>query len=493
PPGPAMRIALIHHAGYPYRRDGVSAWCHELLTGLGQHTYHVLSLRTPDRRPTPAYRPPANVASLTEVAADGPAAPPGGARLRRRRAATAAAVRLARGLLADGPHGDAMFATGLRRLADLAGGGAHPLAGVPLPEVLLDAWQASRTARGAAAVPLPRLSLREAGVAAALVERAVRPLACRIPEVDLCHPVAAGAPLLVALAARWRDGVPFLLTEQTVEVRQRCLEAQRWAPPVRAVLVRFHRAVARLGYAEAGLVSAVSRFDQRWQLRYGPHPAKLVVVPNGHDPARSPALPPPDGCALAWVGPVEPHEDLHTLLRAFAAVRRDLPAATLQLGGPVPAGEQAYADSCRALAAALDLGAAVRFLGPVADPREGFRAAQVVVCPRVADGAADRLVQAMLCARPTVSADAGGAAETVGDAGVLVPPGDPAALAAACLALLRDPPRRAALGAAARARAVRHFGLRQMLAAYDQLYADVRLDHAPSPVAPGAGSAAGAP
>lgn len=62
-------------------------------------------------------------------------------------------------------------------------------------------------------------------------------------------------------------------------------------------------------------------------------------------------------------------------------------------------------------------------------------------------------LEAMSAARPVVVARSGGLPDVVGDAGVVVPPGDAAALRGALAALLADPPRRAALGAAAAERA----------------------------------------
>ena len=68
-----------------------------------------------------------------------------------------------------------------------------------------------------------------------------------------------------------------------------------------------------------------------------------------------------------------------------------------------------------------------------------------------------------------IAADAGGTAELVGaaGAGVLVPPGDPEALAAAVRELLEDPERRSRLGEAARQRIASEFPLARMVERYE--------------------------
>jgi glycosyltransferase involved in cell wall biosynthesis len=493
-----MRVALITEATYPYVRSGVSTWCHQLCSGLDGHTFDVITV-TAGERVEPVYRTPANVTSVRAVPVSDRPDPPAGrmARIRHRRGATTAAVLLCRGLLGDGPHEAAMFRDGLRQLTMLAVAG-HPLHGVPLEEILLDAWHAASGAAtqdtGDFRLPLPRLSLRDAHAVAAMLDHAIRPLAARLPEVDISHPVGAGLPLLVALAAKWRAGTPFLLTEHGIYLRERYLEGGAGLPvAVKAATLRFYRALSRLGYAEAALIASVSRFNQRWELRHGAHPARVVIVPNGVDPAAYPPL--PEGSApptVGWVGRIGPGRDLHTLIRAFHLVRRRVPAARLRLSGPVAEGQESYAASCHELVRRLDLADAVTVTGPVRSSLEAYAHSHLAALSSVAEGMPYTVIEAMMCGRPTVATDVGAVAELVGDAGLVVPAGDPAAFAEACAGLLTDPRRRQRLATSGRRRALEHFTLSGMLRAYEGMYHDVRAagppeeDTLPLPIVPGA-------
>ena len=75
------------------------------------------------------------------------------------------------------------------------------------------------------------------------------------------------------------------------------------------------------------------------------------------------------------------------------------------------------------------------------------------------------LLEAQACGVPQVATDVGGTREAlVPETGVLVPPGDPGALADAVIGLLRDPERRAAMAAASRARHAERFTVERMVA-----------------------------
>jgi glycosyltransferase involved in cell wall biosynthesis len=103
-------------------------------------------------------------------------------------------------------------------------------------------------------------------------------------------------------------------------------------------------------------------------------------------------------------------------------------------------------------------------------------AADVVVHPSLHEIFPNAVGEAMACGKTVVAADAGGTSELLGgsgEAGILVPPGDPDALAQAIGSLLADPERRARLGAAARRRIETDFPLSRMIDGYERVLGQV--------------------
>ncbi len=103
-------------------------------------------------------------------------------------------------------------------------------------------------------------------------------------------------------------------------------------------------------------------------------------------------------------------------------------------------------------------------------------AADVVVHPSLHEIFPNAVGEAMACGKAVVAADAGGTSELLGrsgEAGILVPPGDPDALAQAIGSLLADPERRVRLGAAARRRIETDFPLSRMIDGYERVLGEV--------------------
>jgi len=101
-----------------------------------------------------------------------------------------------------------------------------------------------------------------------------------------------------------------------------------------------------------------------------------------------------------------------------------------------------------------------------------YASAEVAVSPSLFEGFGFPAAEAMACGLPLVAARGGALPEVVGEAGVLVPPADPGALADAVAALLADPERRRRLGEAARRRVLTCFrwedAVRRLAAVYQE-------------------------
>lgn len=181
--------------------------------------------------------------------------------------------------------------------------------------------------------------------------------------------------------------------------------------------------------------------------------ASFEVVHYGIEAGPSPP-PPPGAPRLAVVGRLIPIKGHEVLLHAFARVSEDVAGSTLEI-----AGDGQLEPELRALVQRLGLGETVSFLGRVAPPGPVFERAEVVVVPSLGEGFGMVALEAMERGRPVVASAVGGLPEIVDDGrtGLLVPPGDPEALARAIRELAGDPVRAARLGAAGRARALREF------------------------------------
>jgi glycosyltransferase involved in cell wall biosynthesis len=149
---------------------------------------------------------------------------------------------------------------------------------------------------------------------------------------------------------------------------------------------------------------------------------------------------------LLAAGRLTEQKGFGVLLDAAAAWQRRDPAPVLAIAGEGPLAAQL---SARAAAAKLD----VVLLGPRADIPALLAAADVVVVPSQWEARALIVQEALRSGRPIVATRVGGIPDLTGEDGaLLVPPGDPAGLAAAVLAVLDDHGLAARLRAAALAR-----------------------------------------
>jgi 2-deoxystreptamine N-acetyl-D-glucosaminyltransferase/2-deoxystreptamine glucosyltransferase len=146
-----------------------------------------------------------------------------------------------------------------------------------------------------------------------------------------------------------------------------------------------------------------------------------------------------------------PQKGVSVLLEALA---RTAAPSTLTV-----AGDGAERPRLERLAASLGIADRCRFLGHVADPASVYAALDVVVIPSFYEGFCYTAVEAALAGLPVVASSASSLLEVVagGRTGLLVPPGDAAALAAALGRIVSDRGGARALGEEGRRRALERF------------------------------------
>ena len=191
------------------------------------------------------------------------------------------------------------------------------------------------------------------------------------------------------------------------------------------------------------------------------------------DAARAALDLPADAFVCAVLGRISTWKGQDVLIRALADPALAPSGAVALVAGDPWQGEEARLEELRALAATLGVADRVRFAGFRSDVENVYGAADVVCVPSTQpDPLPNAALEAAAAGCCVVAADHGGLPEILDDGrtGLLVSPGDPAALAAALARLHADPPRRTRLGAAAAADVRLRFAPERLLARTQDLY-----------------------
>jgi glycosyltransferase involved in cell wall biosynthesis len=223
------------------------------------------------------------------------------------------------------------------------------------------------------------------------------------------------------------------------------------------------RGVARLADVHVAISAGLAHYLAESE---GFDESGFEVVHYGID-ARPPAAPPTSEPRLAVVGRLIPIKGHAVLLEALARARKEVPGLGLAVAGDGPLDQELRATTRR-----LELVDAVTFLGRVSPVAPVLEDAAIVVVPSLGEGFGMVALEAMERGRAVIASDVGGLPEIVedGTTGLLVPPGDPVALARAIVELAGDPARAAGLGARGRERAVAAFSQDRCTDRIEELY-----------------------
>lgn len=264
----------------------------------------------------------------------------------------------------------------------------------------------------------------------------------------------AGVPVVIASI---RDRAPYLTPMQK--------RAQRWA----------------CQFADCILANAAA--VKEWLIAEGYDASKIVVIPNGVDltrfehvdPRVSPflALGVPEGAPVVLVvSRLNPLKGLEPFLEAVALIAGDFPSVRFVIVGDTNPSERPYWSVLTNLTGKLGMTERVTFAGLRHDVPHLLSAATISVMPSLNEALSNVLLESMAAGAPVVATRVGGTPEAIEDGvnGMLVPPGDPRAMAAAIAALLASPDRARRLGDAARQSINARFSMQRMVSATERLY-----------------------
>jgi len=231
------------------------------------------------------------------------------------------------------------------------------------------------------------------------------------------------------------DLIPLLFPQYTPRAMK-----TRFLPVFRLVIREAARRATRILVPSRSTAEDVVRelripADRRGDVVVTPEAANPVFRP---DPDVRPA-----GPVVLFVGRRDPYKNLPALVRAFARVLREVPAARLVVVGP----PDARYPEAEAAAREVRLGDAVEWRGYVDGPGlvRAYREAAVFALPSRYEGFGLPVIEAMACGTPVVCGNGSSLPEVAGDAAALVPPDDEGEIAAAVVRVLTDPAHAAAL------------------------------------------------
>jgi len=218
----------------------------------------------------------------------------------------------------------------------------------------------------------------------------------------------------------------------------------------------------------------------------GYDPTNIVVIRNGVDMARFDGAPageairrefglPARARLVVLVSRLARLKGIEQFLHAAAALKPRYPDVRFLLVGEPSPPDPAYLRDLEQLAETVGVTDCVTFTGRRSDIPAVLGAADVAVMPSLNEALSNVLLESMAAAAPVVATRVGGTPEALsdGETGLLVPPGDVAAIVEAVARLLDDRELASRLGCAARQRIHDRFSVDRMVRATEGLYADL--------------------
>lgn len=304
-----------------------------------------------------------------------------------------------------------------------------------------------------------------------------------IPEADLYHSVSTGYAGVLGGMASLKTKKPYVVTEHGIYTREREEEIlySEWINPYfKNLWISMFSMYGEYAYNSAQIITSLFTRAKLIQEGLGSQSDRSRVISNGILLENFVDIPAKKTDGLIAIGAIvrfAPIKDIKTLIYAFSGLRQALDNVRLHIIGPMD--DKEYYQECLSLIEYLGVPDVI-IAGEV-NTKEYLQKLDFTVLTSISEGQPLVVMESMAAGRPVVATNVGCCREmimgdegdTLGQAGICVPPMHQNKLFEALLLMCQDNEMRKKMGAVAQNRAKTLFNHRDMINRYNQVYAEV--------------------
>lgn len=455
-----LRVCMVLEGSYPFITGGVAAWVQDIIQGLPEVEFSLLTL-SPQADQKLRYTLPANVKEHVDmVLSDAPKSKSG----RKPGKQTLKAVLQFHQQLFDNKTADyKALITAAKHLEEVDNG-------------LLKDTNLWNLLVHANAKKNPAYAFSDYFWAWQSSHRLLfNTLQVQAPEADVYHAISTGFAGLAALTASRIHKKPFLLTEHGLYHKEREIEIRK-ADFVRGyqrdMWINIYNSLSKICYQSADVVTALFEENRQKQIELGADPKRCMVIPNGIDIERfsSVVRTKKAGFHVGLVGRIVPIKDIKTFIAAAKIVLDQISEAVFYAIGPTDE-EPDYYKECIAMVESLHIQDRFLFTGRQ-NVLEYYSFLDLMLLTSVREAQPLVILEGWVAGVPCISTKVGNAPEMLDyDERFLAPSKDPEKIAKNVLYVYQHPEEMKAINERNKQKAIRLYNKKDLIQRYRELYA----------------------
>jgi glycosyltransferase involved in cell wall biosynthesis len=485
-------ICIILEGTYPYVPGGVSNWTHDLILGMPELSFHLLTIVPPEAKLKLRYTLPENITGITHITLQG--LPKGEARIPNAKQFFQDLEQSLEKILSNGNLSD------LERILELLTPYRNKLGN----HLLLNSKETWEMVVQMYKKQYPASSFLDYFWSwRSLMSGFYSVLLADIPPARMYHSVSTGYAGLLAARAKIETHRPVLLTEHGIYTNERRIEISMsdwfhqkslgWLnlsnmkKDLKDLWIDTFINYSRICYMASDKIITLFPENQKMQMADGANPDKLEVIPNGVDyPTYSKIIQKkPSRPTIALIGRVVPIKDIKSFILACDILKRTVPDLLAYLIGPTDE-DEIYYEECKEMVRFLGLQDTITFTGRV-KLTEYMDKIEVNVLTSISEGQPLVILEMGAVGIPSVATNVGACAELIlgsefesprlKPGGAVTPLSNPSATAKEIGHLLTDRDWYEQCGQAMKERVLLYYNEADLIERYRGLYDSYLSDH----------------